>query len=761
MASKNSGTGCGLLILIACALAGLQAGGGAAVVAVLGVIIVIVISVAVSSSNKKEQKTATRSQPRAKVASASSNKTMKAKAPIWLPSGQTITHPKTGLLLPGPLYYSKAPINEDRYGVAEPSAIILSLSVSSEPSYLDFGYWPSYSSIDSDQRRTYLEWIASGRKSVPPHLGYIFVFFYGLERRLIIDESKERELFDLSYELFQKFRHTFQSRSFNKYLSQFLHISAWQLGEDSYAILLNRLLEDEKVYIRDHSLNLALSYYCDRQAPLPPKLAIHAIQALPDTKRSVVFKRANQEFLQLFTSKYKALPNGGFIPKSSKRKLSFHYEKATAAYLPSNKCSSFSIQNVLGLPSQFRPLTQIWDECIEELSAFSRAVGKQANEMEKFMVLPQELRKNTKHPKSSHFSQLKELARREGDVLFISTSQLAGMLEIQERKSLTRTQSKQLEQLYESFGYRVLPILDALGGTLKWEEELALIPFGAIENPKLLFGTLRLLSLVSAVAAADEQIDDVEFETFNSLANVESLPETDRNIVKGTELFLRLNPSFASSAITRICKQIKGESSKAQHVGKIVSEVAAADGVVTPEEKTMLNRIYKALGLSNDPLDSIPEEVTVLTRKLGKKGEAIPAPASIPEKKPALSLDMDKIKDIARETQEVTTILADIFVDDAEDEDEDANATIPGEELETAAGFPNLEDRFQSPAEKLFAKEEWSLEEFDDLAKSHHLLPDALYDNLNAWSDEELGDFILERDDKIRVFTELLQQTNA
>jgi len=758
MASNNNGIGCGLVVLGICAVSGLQAGGGVAVVIIIGVALLIVIGVATSSSNSKDQKPSTRSQASSRTTVTSSTKTIRAKAPVWLPSSQTLTHPNTGLDLPGPLYYSQSPVSEDRYGVSEPSTIVLSLPVSSKPSYLDFGYWPSYSSIDSGQRRAYLEWIASGRKSEPPFIGYIFIYFYGLERRLIVDEAHDRELFDIAYELFKNYRHTFQSRSFNKYLSQFLHFAAWRLGEDSYAILLNRLLEDDKVYVRDHSLNLALSYYCERQVPLPPKLAIHAIQVLPETKRSVVFKRANKEFLQLFNSKYEALPDDGFIPKSSKRKLYFHYEKATAT-LPSNKCSPFRILDVLGLPSQFKPLTRIWNQCVDELSGFSRAVGKQANEIETFMALPKELRKNSKHPRASHFSELKELARKEGNALFIPTPKLAGMLEIKECKSLTPTQSKQLVQLNESLEFRLLPILEAHGGSLRWEEELVLIPFEAIGNPRLLFGTLRLLSLVAAVAAADGQIDDLEFKTFNSLADVENLSVSDRNIVKGTELFLRNNPSFAGRAITRICKQIKGEPSKARHVGKIVAEVASADGVITPEEKKILNRIYKALGLSSDPLDAITEEVTIITPKSGRKGEDIPATAQASEKKPALHLDMTKIKEIARETQEVTTILADIFVDQAESEE--ADTAMPVDELETAAVFPNLEKRFQSPAEKLFAKEEWSLEEFDELAKDHHFLPDALYDNLNAWSDEELGDFILERDNKIRVFTELLQQTNA
>lgn len=54
------------------------------------------------------------------------------------------------------------------------------------------GYWPSYAEISSTARGAYLNWLAGGRKDPNADVGYVFLFFYGLERRAIIDGGKDR-----------------------------------------------------------------------------------------------------------------------------------------------------------------------------------------------------------------------------------------------------------------------------------------------------------------------------------------------------------------------------------------------------------------------------------------------------------------------------------------------------------------------------------------------------------------------------------------
>ncbi len=47
-------------------------------------------------------------------------------------------------------------------------------------------YWPSYARIPPRCRLAYLGWLASGRSDPAVGIGYVFLFFYGLERRLFV-----------------------------------------------------------------------------------------------------------------------------------------------------------------------------------------------------------------------------------------------------------------------------------------------------------------------------------------------------------------------------------------------------------------------------------------------------------------------------------------------------------------------------------------------------------------------------------------------
>ena len=46
------------------------------------------------------------------------------------------------------------------------------------------GYWPSYRRITPQSRAAYIEWLASDRSNPETYIGYVFIYFYGLERRL-------------------------------------------------------------------------------------------------------------------------------------------------------------------------------------------------------------------------------------------------------------------------------------------------------------------------------------------------------------------------------------------------------------------------------------------------------------------------------------------------------------------------------------------------------------------------------------------------
>lgn len=78
--------------------------------------------------------------------------------------------------------------NYKEYLETEPSLIDLSLPIETtcikqEDAEKDIGYYPSYSGLSPKERYIYLKWLQNVDNAIP--IGYVFIFYYGLERQLL------------------------------------------------------------------------------------------------------------------------------------------------------------------------------------------------------------------------------------------------------------------------------------------------------------------------------------------------------------------------------------------------------------------------------------------------------------------------------------------------------------------------------------------------------------------------------------------------
>jgi hypothetical protein len=82
-------------------------------------------------------------------------------------------------------------------------------------------YWPGYSDISPQCRATYLDWLASGRNDASYNPGYMFLYFYGLERRCFVDQSDE-EIAEIVDEVRRLQSLYSDNHSVKRYLGEFL-----------------------------------------------------------------------------------------------------------------------------------------------------------------------------------------------------------------------------------------------------------------------------------------------------------------------------------------------------------------------------------------------------------------------------------------------------------------------------------------------------------------------------------------------------------
>lgn len=102
-------------------------------------------------------------------------------------------------------------------GAEEPSAISLSLPIK-KPTDIEsverLQYYPSYSSLSPQQRWVYLNWLRNVDKEI--NIGYVFVFYYGLERHLFFGDAES------AFDMILRLRQRHKNSSFMSYSSSAL-----------------------------------------------------------------------------------------------------------------------------------------------------------------------------------------------------------------------------------------------------------------------------------------------------------------------------------------------------------------------------------------------------------------------------------------------------------------------------------------------------------------------------------------------------------
>ncbi len=135
------------------------------------------------------------------------------------------------------------------------------------------GYWPTYLDISAQSRAAYLEWLAGNRDDPDENIGHVFLYFYGLERRLLVDRAKRnvdnKELQILFNEIKRLLKIYGKNRSFKNYATNLI----------SHLWILNGAKGNvsDELLIFNNSFSPVFQYLLARVVrdgkPIPPNLA--------------------------------------------------------------------------------------------------------------------------------------------------------------------------------------------------------------------------------------------------------------------------------------------------------------------------------------------------------------------------------------------------------------------------------------------------------------------------------------------------------
>jgi uncharacterized tellurite resistance protein B-like protein len=368
----------------------------------------------------------------------------------------------------------------------------------------------------------------------------------------------------------------------------------------------------------------------------------------------------------------------------------------------------------------------------------------------------------------------------EGEQSFyvLPASKAANLINIFEETKLTLGLGKRIADRIEAAGYCVEPDPRYGGISFDWNSSLSVfapVPDEEIKPSAACIGASNLLKLCVLVAGADGRVEPEELGVFREVVqNQLSFSGTDLKRLKVLEAILVKDVSLVGKLLNRVAKAIAPD--KRLLIGQVLVKVAAADGVITKGEFRALERVFKALGIQEQTLSDLIqqvcpaiEETKIQEANLAANGSEPLPPRTISAKTTRVGLDMAKVSAITNETKQVIALLSSVM--DGEQDETAESKIVAGVDMdlvpdsavvngEGRPGFEGLDATYHPIVRQLLSKNEWSANEFRNIAAGYQLMPLKIFDTINEWADEKLGDYLLEGEDPILVRHELIRQSD-
>ncbi|WP_305097000.1 TerB N-terminal domain-containing protein [Croceibacterium aestuarii] len=689
----------------------------------------------------------------------------------WVPKGQTVTI--GGRAIDGMVYVGSPPkVSSHGYGERCRAYIDPSLSVASFGSDMEgdgMSYWPGYSTIPAVCRATYLDWLAGGRQDVTVNPGFLFLFFYGLERRFLVDQPSDDEKREVVAEV-ERLKSLFSANySVQRYLGEFLDIARiMAMGGISLddATLKQAILENRS-WDLPFSLKFALGGMIAEGKAFDAEWLHLWLHCHPERRLRTPAERCGDEFKALFKLKFDALYPDGLKVRTPRKLLKIDYRAASGEFncsvnLTAGDGGDVAIPDVTDLRSPVQKAQKIADEAMDELDKFSRYLGRNPDgrgTIEAQALLPAGLW--SLFP-SDELEELKDWAHEQ-----VAAGGLVPALDV-----LSRLEGETPEKLGKrnltgaadalariGFGMAPDPRFSLRGP--KIDEPVVIFELGEpveqLEDVSPAYRTeLFELALATFVAHADSKIVEAERRALREkIEATRGLTELERKRLHANlEWYLDVPPDM--SWLRSKLKDAGAEHHLALRAAVVA--IAHADSVIQSEEVACIEKIYKALGIDAGLVyadlhaGDVPNgPVRVKAAETEAPGEQIP---DEPKAK-AGSLDAARIAAIRNDTERVSSVLGEIF---STDEDVSEEATAAHALPSSMAG---LDPKHAMLVEQIIQREHWTDEEFDEIVGKQGLMPSGALEVVNEWSFDKFDEALLDEYDGYDVSPDIAEALRA
>ena len=685
----------------------------------------------------------------------------------WVPVGESVT--VKGRRLPDGMVYVGAGLRGIAHYVGtEPALIDPQLPVDTRAPDMHgrlMGYWPSYSDIPAASRAAYLDWLAAGRPE-GASIGYVFLFFYGIERRLLYDIDRAdlagAEAGALIAEVERLLLLYGKSHAFRGYAGEFLSlVTCLRTGLDAAALAPPRMRRRWEFPLE---LKLGLGSIVASGAPLPAPWALAWLRLHPEVGLRTPATRCAEEFDALFQLRYRETHGPGLKIRRNKRTLTHSYQPASASFGSPVRVTVDALPDVSGLTGPVRRLQKLAEGVTDDLDAYSRWVGRHGDResLAALALLPRELLAERDSNALRLLKERMEAALAGKDVATVGVAAVVAGFPSRKADGLSTKEAATFAQLLERIGFGLAP--DIRYSKINWTKHRSVAVFRLSDQPSQPSDKYQaaavLLHLGAAVGAADGTVTaDEERLLETHLEEALDLPSLDRVRLRAHLQWLLVEPPTLRRMRSRI--QALRESDRTL-VARFVITIAGADGSISSDEIRVLGQVYKLIGLDGEQLHRDIHELlsTAAAHPITVLRPDEPTGYPVPPPPPAsilaadrVELDRGRIAEVMKATREVSDLLTEVFEgpEDPEPSEEDIADTEPADPVTTKGemGDGVLDAAHGELVRFLATRPTWPRQELEAFATRVGLMPAGAIETINevafARCDEPLieGDTLL------------------
>lgn len=684
---------------------------------------------------------------------------IRASRKAWVPPGES--REVSGVkITSGMIYVGRDLPAIDRWSGVDPALIHPDLPVSrrGQPSIgADLGYWPSYSEIRSSDRAAYLTWLASGRREPDTPLGYVFLFFYGLERRVLFDLTHDKRVRDelpaIQRELEGLIRVYGDEGSFSSYGLGLLGIVRYHRGvltADS-----PDPPQENPQWALPPEVSVPIGELVQRGEPIPARWAHSWAVCSPGIGLRTPARRCPREFEALFNIRYREEHGDGMKVKEPKSRLRLEYRTASSGLGRSLSGLDLDLPDVGALTGPQKKLQALVEQVQDELDKYSRYVGRHDDRtsVTAQALLPAELIGTKEDEDTTALRELLESSIPGGEEIGrVKVLDLVELFPTKKPGTLYKNEARTLCDLIRKMGFGIEPDT-ARGGQNLGKSDIATIyrlPDGDVGEVTWSDAATLLLRLGSAVAASDDSITEEEERALEAqLEKALSLNDVQRLRFRAHLRWSLTHPA----SLRGVRKKTEGMSEwDREKIAHAVLTIAGADGQIDPGEMTSLVKIYDVLGFPEEKLYKEVHEIALrdgekgpVTVAKGDEAEEFEIAPKAEETTPAagrkrIQLDPGRIKEISEDSKVASELLAGVFEDKDEESAETTSTTIGG-----------LDGTHSAVFQQIIARSRWSEEELSALIEKHGLFVSGAIEILNEASFEQCGEPLIEGGEEWRI----------